>query len=131
MARRKKQTRKYIPRNEFRFNNSPYAMGHPHYIFGEKNGKYKSLGLTTSPRSDVRSVELSKNPDPLSSDYSYLQLKRVHTAKKKYYGKSALSNWRFAPEDMAVVRHRIKEYKKSYNRKPPMYYEQKKKQKKK
>ena len=129
MPRKKKPTRKYEPRNEFRINNSPHANGHPHYIFGEKNGKYKSLGLTTSPRPDVRSVELSKNPEPSNTDKSYLQFE-VHTAKKSYYRKDVLQGWGFAPEDMPVVRHRIKKYKKSYNRKPPMYYEKKRQQKK-
>ena len=37
----------------------------------------------------------------------------------------------FARDDMGIVRHRTKKYKKSYNRKPPMYYENKKKNKKK
>ena len=128
MPRKKKQTRKYEPRNEFRINNSPHAGCHPQYVFGEKNGKYKSLGLTTSPRKDIKHVKLTKNPNPNDSRESYLQTKEVHTANKKYYS-PILSGWMFALEDMGIIRHRTKKYKKSYNRKPPMYYENKKKKK--
>lgn len=116
MSRKKKPTRKYKPRNEFRRNKSPLAENHPHYIFGEVNGKYKSLGLTRHPVEGIRHVKLKKNPNPNSSDDSYLQL-RVHTAKKSYYGKP-LEDWKFSKDDMAIVRHRIKQYKKSTNRKP-------------
>ena len=115
MARKKKQSRKYIPRNEFRVNNSPLAEGHPHYVFGEKNGKYKSLGLTTNPVKGIRHVKLHKNPEPNNTDKSYLQM-RVHTAKKGYYT-DTLPDWTFSKEDMAIARHRTKEYKKSTNRK--------------
>ena len=116
MARKKKDSRKYKPRNEFRINNSPLAQGHPNYVFGEtKSGKYKSLGLTTHPIGNVKHFELSKNPNPNDNDKSFLQL-RVHTAKKQYYS-APLLNWKFAKEDMPIVRHRTKKYKKSTNRK--------------
>lgn len=116
MSRKKKPTRKYKPRNEFRINNSPLAEGHPHYVFGETNGKYKSLGLTSTPVKGIRHVKLKKNPEPNNKDDSYLQM-RVHTAKKKYYTEP-LSGWKFSKDDMAIVRHRTKQYKKSTNRKP-------------
>ena len=116
MARKRKSTRKYKPRNEFRINDSPLAQGHPHYIFGEINGKYKSLGLTTNPVEGIKHIKLSVNPEPNNNDKSHLQM-RVHTAKKEYYT-IILPGWKFAKEDMPIVRHRIKEYKKSTNRKP-------------
>lgn len=110
-------------------NRSPLAEGHPHYVFGEKNGKYKSLGLTHDSASKTAHVKLSSNPNPSDSSDSYLQM-RVHTAKKEYYSQP-LSGWGFAKEDWAIVRHRTKKYKKSYNKKPPFYYERKKAKKKK
>ena len=64
MARKKKTTRKYIPRNEFRYNNSPHTEGHPHYVFGEKGKKYMSLGLTRQPVDGIPHIKLSKNPNP-------------------------------------------------------------------
>ena len=117
MGRKKKQTRKYRPRNEFRRNDSPLAGGHPHFVFGETNsGKLKSIGLTHNPDDEHRHYPLSKNPNPLDDKQSFLQ-DRVHTAKKKYYGES-LPDWKFAKEDMSIVRHITKKYKKSTNRKP-------------
>lgn len=125
MSRKKRQTRKYKPRNEFRYNNSWQAQGHPHYVFGETKTHYKSLGLTTTPKDDVPHYKLSKNPEPYNSDPSYLQF-NVHSANKKYYD-DPLKGWNFAKEDMPVVRHTIKRYKKSTNRKPKLWYERKRK----
>lgn len=115
MGRRKKETRKYKPKNEFKINNSPLAQGHPHYVFGEINGKYKSLGLTSNPIDAVKHVKLKVNPEPNNNEPSYLQM-RVHTAKIKYYS-TDLPEWKFSDEDMPIVRHRTKKYKKSTNRK--------------
>lgn len=128
MARKKKPSRKYTPRNEFRINYGPRAQDHPHYIFGETKTKYKSLGLTTEPKLEHPSTKLKRNPNPVDSSDSFLQFK-VHTDKKEYYGKP-LSGWSFSADDMPVVRHRIKKYKRAMNRKPPMWYEKKKRKKK-
>ena len=126
MSRRKnKQTRKYKPRNEFRRNNSPTAGGHYNYVFGETETHYKSLGLTTHPREDIRHYPLHKNPNPKDNRQSYLQLKVLNT--KKNYFKPPEKGWSFAKEDMPVVRHRIKEYKKSVNRQPKNWYVKKRK----
>ena len=122
---RKRKSRKYIPRNEFRYNDSPRASGHPHYVFGETSTHYKSLGLTSTPKENVPHYRLKKNPNPQSKDKSYLQF-AVHSAHKKYYDKP-LPDWKFGKEDMAVVRHTIKKYKKSTNRKPKLWYEKKRK----
>lgn len=97
-----------------RKNYSPNVKGHPHYVFGEKNGKYKSLGLTHSPKPEVKHYGLSVNPNADDSEPSYLQTK-VHTSDKKYFG-PVLQDWKFSKEDMYFVRHRIKSYKKSQNR---------------
>ena len=116
MARKKKKSRKYIPRNEFRRNNSPLAQGHPQYVFGETDtGKYKSLGLTTHPDNEHAHYPLKVNPNPADTNQSYIQ-KRVHTAKKKYYT-DPLPGWKFSKEDMAIIRLVTKKYKKSTNRK--------------
>ena len=113
--RKKKPTRKYIPRNEFRYNVSKQARAHPQYIFGEKDGKYKSFGLTHHPKKEHPHIALKKSPDPQDVRQSYLQT-RVKTTKKKFFSKP-LSGWRFDSEDMAVVRYYKKRYKKSQNKK--------------
>lgn len=126
ITRKKKETRKYETRNEFRFNFSPHAKGHPQYIFGKKGDKYKGLPLTTSPVEKIRHVALKSNPDPHGKKPSYLEIRKPDTAHERYYS-DPLKGWKFAKEDMPFVRHRIKIYKKSMNRKPPMWYEKKKK----
>ena len=127
MGRKKKDSRKYEPRNEFRVNNSPLAKGHVNYVFGETKTKYKSMGLTHTPKSNIKHIRLKQNPNPDDKRVSYLQPK-VQTAKKSYYGKT-LVGWNFCKEDQSIVRHYKKQYKKSINRKPPGYYEQKNKKK--
>ena len=131
MARKKKQTRKYKPRNEFRRNLSKSAQAHFNYVFGETETHYKSLGLTTNPNDKFPLYELSKNPNPTpkNSKPSFLRLNVVSTNKK--YLPTAEKNWAFAKEDMSVVRHTIKAYKKSTNRKPKDWYVRKRKRKKK
>jgi hypothetical protein len=83
------------------------------------------LGLTTHPREDIRHYPLHKNPNPKDDRQAYLQLKVLNT--KKNYFKPSEKNWSFAKEDMPVVRHRIKDYKKSVNRKPKNWYVNKRK----
>lgn len=115
--RKKKQSRKYIPRNEFRYNNGPIAQGHPQYVFGEtRSGKYKSIGLTHSADDDYKHYPLAKNPNPNDSKQAHVEA-HVHTGKKVYYDEP-LSDWAFAKEDMSVIRHITKKYKKSTNRNP-------------
>ena len=126
MSWKKKPSRKYKPRNEFRYNDSPRAGGHPHYIFGETKTHYKSLGLTSTPKDNMPHYRLSKNPEPNNNYDSYLQF-AIHSANKKYYDDVPLKDWSFAKEDMPVVRHTVKKYKKSTNRKPKLWYEKKRK----
>lgn len=127
MARKRKESRKYKPMNEFRRNNSPLARGHFNFVFGETKDHYKSLGLTSSPRENIKHVKLHKNPNPKSDSTSYLQLKVLSTQKR--YFKEPEKGWAFAKEDMPVVRHTIKKYKKATNKKPKNWYVFKKKYK--
>lgn len=114
MSRKKKQSRKYKPKNEFRTNNSPITKGHPNYVFGETNKKYKSFGITHSPSKNYTSVRLKTNPNPKDKTTAYVEVK-PKTANKKYYSEP-LPNWKFSKDDMSVIRHLIKKYKKSTNR---------------
>lgn len=125
MTRNKAKSRKYRPRNEFRQNNSPVAKSHYNYVFGETDTHYKSLGLTTHPREDIPHYLLSKNPNPNDGRPSYLQLKVLST--QKGYMKTVKHDWKFSEKDMPVVRHTIKKYKKSTNRKPKSWYMKKRK----
>ena len=122
MARRKnKQTRKYKPRNEFRRNKSASAQGHYDYVFGETETHYKSLGLTTHPAEGYKYYPLHKNPNPNDRRKSYLKL-GVRSTNKKYLDETPEKGWSFAKEDMPIVRHTIKAYKKRTNRKKKNWY---------
>ena len=116
MARKRRYTKKYTPKNEFRINNSPVAKGHPAYVFGETKTKFKSFGLTTEARDRERKIRLSRNPDPSDKRDSFIRVKPV-TANKKYYS-APKSDWSFGKVDQAVVRHLKKDYKKRAYRKP-------------
>lgn len=125
MARKKKNTRKYTPRNEFRLNKSPKAQNHYNYVFGETKTHYKSIGLTTHPKDNIPHYKLTKNPEPNNNNDSHLQLKVLNTQKR--YLSSIKVGWKFSKDDMPVVRLVIKRYKKSTNRKPKLWYEKKRK----
>lgn len=120
MARRKnKQSRKYKPLNIFMRNNGPISSGHFNYIFGEtRSGKYKSLGLTTSPKEKYPTIKLNTNPNPEDTRTSYIKIHPI-TSKKEYMVEiSNGSDWNFSEEDWGIVRGLIKRYKKSTNRRP-------------
>lgn len=73
------------------------------------------MGLTTTYPENVKHYPLKRNPEPHNDEPAYLLMDKPTTAHKKYYG-PVLEGWNFAREDMSVVRHRLKAYKKSYNR---------------
>lgn len=90
-------------------------MHHPDYVFGKKNGRFKSFGLTHTPKAEHKSVELTGNPRPKDKKKSHLQVK-VKTTPEKYMS-PPLKDWKFNSFDMGIVRHYKKKYKKSQNKK--------------
>lgn len=114
ISRRKKETRKYEPRDEFRYNFSPSSAGHPDYVFGYKSGKYKSFGLTHNPKKKYKSTALHSNPDPNDSARSYMQHKVKSTQER--YMSEPLQNWNLCKDDRVLVRHYSKKYKKRQNK---------------
>jgi len=129
MARKKKQTRKYTPKNEFRQNHSPSARGHYDFVFGETDKYYKSIGLTTHPEDGGNYFTLAVNPNPNDVRCSHIKKKPRSTMKR--YMPKVEEGWGFDKNDMPIVRHIIKEYKKSTNRKPKNWYAKNKKMQKK
>lgn len=115
ITRKKKDTRKYQPRNEIRYNYSPSSAGHPDQVFGYKNGKYKSLGLTHTPKKDKKSTLLNHNPDPNDKKPSYIQHK-VKTTQERYMS-DPIQNWSIHKDDRYIIRHITKQYKKHQNKK--------------
>ena len=129
MARKKKQSRKYIPMNEFRYPLMDTYREHPQYVFGKtRSGKYKSLGLTHTPDGKHSVIPLSENPNPRDKRKAYIGT-NPHTLAEKDYDPKPKKNWKFAKKDKPIVRHIIKQYKKRTNRKPKNWYVNKKKKK--
>jgi hypothetical protein len=61
--------------------NSSQSKGHPQYIFGEKNGKYLSLGITSHPKQEYPYYTLQKSPNPVETRPNYIQKKPFKTKK--------------------------------------------------
>lgn len=130
MARKKKQSRKYIPMNDFRVNRLDIYGRHPQYVFGKtRNGKLKSLGLSHEQDDEHKSHKLTVNPNPNDKRDAYLG-ETVHTVAESAYD-AQKKGWGFSRKDRPLVRHIVKRYKKRTNRKPPNWYEYKKRKKKK
>ena len=98
-----------------RYNYSPSSAGHPDHVFGYKNGRYKSLGLTHTPKKDHKSTQLKYNPDPSDPKPSHLQHK-VKTTQERYMS-PPLIGWQIHKEDRYLIRHITKKYKKRQNKK--------------
>ena len=94
--------------NEFRYNNSPSAKGHPAYVFGKTQKMYKSFGLTSNSKDRERKIKLPQNPEPNKNSDSFVRVKPV-THNQKYYSEPL--DWSFSKEDMGIIRHLIKDYK--------------------
>lgn len=130
LSRKRKQSRKYVPLNEFRVNRLDIYGRHPQYVFGRThNGKLKSLGLSHTPDEKHKSHKLNVNPNPSDKKTAYIG-ETVHTVAENAYD-SPKKGWRFSDTDKPLVRHIIKGYKKRTNRKPPNWYVNKKYKKKK
>ena len=103
--------KKYKTRNQFRYSKNKKAGYHPHYIFGEKDGKYLSFGMTTHPGAKFKVSELTKSPNPQNRKKQYIQHK-VFKMKKGAYDKKRLKGWGFDIRDLPLIRHMKKKYKK-------------------
>ena len=109
MARKHKRE-KFKSRNQFRYSKSKKAGYHPHYIFGEDNKNYYSLGLTTHPKNRNKVFKI-KSPNPKYNGPQYIQ-KKPFKMKKNAYKNKRLKGWFFDKNDLPVIRHIKKSYKK-------------------
>ena len=105
-------SKKYKPRNQFRYNNSKEAAGHPHYIFGEREDKYVSLGLTTHPKKGMKVYKLEKSLKPKTKKKQQYLQRKVFVSPKDEYGKKRLKGWKFHAADLPLIRHIKKSFKK-------------------
>ena len=103
--------RNYKTRNQFRFSKNRKAGYHPHYIFGEEGGKYLSFGMTTHPKPKFKTSLLKESPNPNNKKDQFIQHK-VFKMKKEQYAEKRLKGWSFSQEDLPLIRHLKKKYKK-------------------
>lgn len=101
----------YKNRNQFRYSKSKKSGYHPHYIFGEYQDKYISIGLTTHPSKRMKVSEI-KSPNPDYNGRQYIQLKPFKM-KKIAYKKKREKGWSFDKSDLPLIRHIKRQYKKS------------------
>lgn len=105
---------KYQSENFFATNTGKDSKGHPQYVFAQRNGRYKSYGLTTHPNDKHDFVPLLKNPNPNDTRKAYIQ-KGVFSTKTKYLS-NRKDDWSFGNEDRTLVRHWIKKYRKKHKK---------------
>lgn len=109
MARKKKQKKKLIPKNEFRYN---FAEGHKAYVFGEINGEYRSVGITHKSHTfGKKNMPLSHNPQKKKSEPAYIR-NGIVSGKINNYGNRKINTLSFSNEDFAKVKSKIRNYKK-------------------
>lgn len=101
--------KKYSVRNQFRYSKSKQAGYHPHYVFGETNDRYISLGMTTHPSKKMK-VSKIKSPNPNYNGDQYIQHK-VFEMKKSAYKSKREKGWKFDKDDLPLIRHFKKKYK--------------------
>lgn len=102
-------SKKYLPKNEFRYNKQ---TKHMNYVFGSNGKKNKSLGLTTEKVTFGRNnMPLNKNARIGSTEQSYIR-NGVITEKREYYSHKAKS-YCFSKDDYCNVKSKIRNYKKN------------------
>lgn len=106
MAKNKK---KFIPRNEFRYN---FTENHKSYVFGEIGNEYRSVGITHKETTFGKSnMPLENNPQKGKTDDSYIR-NGIVSDRKNNYGKRTIKNLSFSNSDFSKVKSKIRNYKK-------------------
>lgn len=103
-----KKKKKIKPRNEFRYN---YATGHPNYIYGETDKRYKGVGIThESETFGKKNMPLTKNPQKGKTDKAYIRNGYI-SDKKSNFRKRPLKGFEFDKSDFANVKSKIRHVK--------------------
>lgn len=104
-----KQKKKFVSRNEFRFNNN---TNHMNYVFGESNNRYYSVGLTTEDETfKKKNMPLKDNPHKGKTGKSYVRT-GIISDRKQAYDKKPNKHWKFSKTDFPKVKSKIRNYKK-------------------
>ncbi len=113
MSRKKKQRKKLIPKNEFRYN---FTEQHKSYVFGEIGDEYRSVGLTHRDTTfGIKNMPLKNNPQKHRTEQSNIR-NGIVSDKKVNYSKRTIKNLLFTHDDFANVKSKIRNYKKRQKR---------------
>lgn len=105
---------KKISKNEFRFSKK---TKHPTYIFEEGNNRYRSVGITHSPKTFGKdNMPLSVNPKKGDSRQAFIRNGFV-TGPKQDFGGSTMNNYQFSNSDFKLVKSKVRNYKRGRNKK--------------
>lgn len=87
-----------------RTKNNTIKTKHPHYIIGEDENNYLSLGLTHQRKKGKghNNYQLTKNPNSKDNKLSYLR-KQIEIGNKKSYSKNKLINFTMSKKDDEYV----------------------------
>ena len=112
MTRKKKPTKKYKPRNEFRYN---INAKHPNYIFevDEKNDAWRAIGITHEEKTfGITNTPLKVNPKKTDKRKSYMR-NGIINGNHGDYSKKTMKNMQFSREDLPNVKAKIRNAKKN------------------
>ena len=107
----KNKKAKRVSKNEFRYNNQ---TKHPNYIFEEENGKYHSIGITSSDRTfGKKNLPLVENPQKSKKGKPAHLRNGIIVDKKKNYSTKTIKNMSFSKIDEPNVKSKVRNYKRN------------------
>ncbi len=112
----------YDDKNKRHFRGKKYFKNgkqkeHPHYILGETQDRFLSLGVTHKDKIVSKTGKVHKthklhsNPNRSDSKDSFMKTK-IDYSEKKNYSKHIYENFKLSKEDESYVESRIKKFKK-------------------
>lgn len=100
--------KKFKSKNEFRYN---YRHKHMTYVFGDDGSKYKSVGITHSPKTFGKSnMPLESNPQKNKTEKAYIR-NGIISDVYNYYDKKK-KTFSFSKNDFRNVKAKVRNYKK-------------------
>lgn len=111
-------SKKYLKKNEFRFDNNPKHFGkdkkpHPAYITARYGHEYKANSITHArfTTDGIPTEKISENPDKTSKDKRQTRISPPYWQSKNLFGDEKLTNFRFSNKTKKEIRKINKKFK--------------------
>ncbi len=92
----RRHKKKFEP--HFRKFHDKETQGHPQYVYGKNKKNFKSIGITSAPKTDgIKNIPMERNPEPGKSKQAFM-LPRPNRIPKKTRNKK-LPDWTLTEED--------------------------------